>query len=581
MTRTPALAAALLLALPFTAQAAPSGATVHVLVREATPSSPAAERVVQRLGGHVLRQLPLVGGFSAALPTSTVATLRRSPAVQGVWNDPKVTMKSGDDDCDSDPICYDHLPPTTVWEDAIGLNAVPNKFQGDGLAVALVDTGVTPTADLGLRLLARVDLTSEHDGIDHFGHGSHMAGLIAGDGTLSAEAFEGSAPETNLVSIKVAGWDGATDVSTVIAGIQWAVSHRAQYGIRVLNLSFGTDAKGSTAADPLDYAVEKAWKAGIVVVVAAGNAGPNTDTISKPGDDPLVITVGAADIAGTAAPGDDSVAPFSSRGPTRNALAKPDVVAPGVSLVSTRAPGSTIDTFRSVARLGDAYFKGSGTSQAAAIVSGVAARIIEADSSITPNELKGVLLATANPTLKSQAGGAGMVDAFAAIAMVAPDDVRGGGGGGHSGSGSGGGGGGGHTPPPVLPVANQGARLSTGLGKLQATRGQHPVYGDLDRDRVPDLVTGEIDVLGHPWHPGAYVAEPWTPTSWAASPWNAVTAVVPGSAAAPPWHGAVLPPLSWEAKYWGASSWDDAGWTAKYWGAKYWGAKYWGTGMWQ
>src|SRR5690348_13474022 len=253
MTRTPALAAALLLALPLTAQAAPSGASVHVLVREATPSSPAAEQVVQRLGGHVMRQLPLVGGFSAALPTSNVGVLRGSPAVSGVWPDAKVTMKShGADDCDSDPVCYDHLPPTTVWEDSIGLNAVPNKFQGDGLAVALVDTGVTPTADLGLRLLARVDLTSEHDGIDHFGHGSHMAGLIAGDGTLSAEAFEGSAPETYLVSIKVAGWDGATDVSTVIAGIQWAVSHKARYGIRVLNLSFGTDATGSTVADPLD-----------------------------------------------------------------------------------------------------------------------------------------------------------------------------------------------------------------------------------------------------------------------------------------------------------------------------------------
>ncbi len=159
---------------------------------------------------------------------------------------------------------------------------------------------MTPSADLGTRLLARIDLTSEGDGLDHYGHGTHMAGLIAGNGSLAGGAYPGAAPEAGLVSVKVAGWDGATDVSTVIAGLQWAVSNRARYGLRVVNLSYGTDGVQETDRDPLDFAVEQAWRAGLVVVVSAGNG---AGAVSKPGDDPFVITVGAADINGTATVG--------------------------------------------------------------------------------------------------------------------------------------------------------------------------------------------------------------------------------------------------------------------------------------
>ena len=111
-----------------------------------------------------------------------------------------------------------------------GSTRVSDRYRGAGVGVALIDTGVTPSADLGGRLLARVDLTSEGDGVDHYGHGTHMAGLIAGDGTLAGGVAEGAAPAASLVSIKVAGWDGATDVSTVIAGLQWAVANRDRYG---------------------------------------------------------------------------------------------------------------------------------------------------------------------------------------------------------------------------------------------------------------------------------------------------------------------------------------------------------------
>jgi serine protease AprX len=156
-----------------------------------------------------------------------------------------------------------------------------------------------------------------------------MAGLVAGNGASGAGGATGTAPEARVLSVKVAGADGAADVSTVLAGLQWVVSFRERYGIDVLNLSLGTDSTQSWQDDPLNYAVERAWDAGIVVVVAAANTGPAPGTIAKPGDDPWVVTVGAVDGQGTPGVGDDRVPDFSSRGPTRDGVAKPDVVAPG------------------------------------------------------------------------------------------------------------------------------------------------------------------------------------------------------------------------------------------------------------
>jgi serine protease AprX len=510
------------------------------------------------------RQPPSRGAVVAALPR-----LRRRAAALVVAAATAATGAAGliagtahasaADSCPpADTACFDALPADAAWKQAVGLDAAPRRYQGDGVTVATIDTGVTPTPDLGSRLLARVDLTGERDGLDRFGHGTHMAGLIAGDGSTSDEGFQGAAPEANLVSVKVAGWDGATDVSTVIAALQWVVANRERYGIRVVNLSWGTDATQGAGIDPLDLAVERAWQAGLVVVVAAGNAGPAPGTVAKPADDPYVITAGAADTARTAAHGDDTVAPFSGRGPTTDGGAKPDVLAPGVSLVSDRAPGSTIDRFHPGARLGAAQFKGSGTSQAAGVVAGVAARMVEANPALTNDQVKGVLTATADRTPAGFDGGAGLIDARAAVAAVDRD-----------------------RPPGPLPTANAGLTPSTGLGTIQASRGTQLVFRDLDGDGTADPVTGEIDVLGRPWSPAAYVAAPWTRAAWAASPWAALASEVSDdSAASPPAAGALAPIVAWAPDYWGARSWDQAGWDAKYWTAKYWTAKYWTAAYW-
>src|SRR4029453_4060035 len=213
--------------------------------------------------------------------------------------------------------------------------------------------------------------------IDSYGHGTHMAGSSAGNDTTTTAGvpkFPGIAPGANLISLKVAAANGATDVSQVIAAIDWVVTHRSDPGlnIRVMNLSFGTDSTQDTRLDPLSYAVEAAWRKGIVVVVSVGNDGASATRVTMPAANPYVIAVGAADEHGTAARTDDTVAPYSSRG---SSVRHADVLAAGSSVISLRTPGSFIDENYPEARVADAagdvrFLRGSGTSQAAAVVSG-------------------------------------------------------------------------------------------------------------------------------------------------------------------------------------------------------------------
>ena len=436
--------------------------TLSVIVRESAPASDAAERLVGSLHGTVVRELPIVGGFTARVAGSAVLALASDDAVLRVWGDAKLHMNS------VNMAHFDALPINSTWQGVVNLgqardvqNAGP--FLGQGVTVALLDTGVSANTDLGHRVLARVDLTPDHDGYDRYGHGTHMAGLIAGNGNQSLGLYQGVAPKAHLVSVKVAGADGSTDVSVVLAGIEWIVEHQSQYNIKVMNLSFGTDATQPYSVDPLDFAVERAWFSGIAVVVSAGNRGPSSGTINKPADDPYVITVGSADTKGTNDTSDDTVASFSSLGPTQDGFSKPDVAAPGISMVSERAVGSTIDIANPQARVGDAYFKGSGTSQSAAVVSGMLALMYQANPALTPDVAKAIVVGTAQTYLSKQdvGAGAGVID----IAGAVKASLKG---------------------KYFSKPANQSLQPSTGLGSLELSRGTFHVYADLDGDGVPD-----------------------------------------------------------------------------------------------
>jgi serine protease AprX len=503
------------------AAAAPASA-VNVIVRESLPPSDAAERLVRSLGGTVTHELPILGGFSATVPGSALADLAQSGSVGLIWGDGKIRMSS------SPTSLYNTLAPNTAWRQSIRLNQVDDVYDGTGVTVALLDTGVTQSEDLDDRVVARVDLTPEQDGFDRYGHGTHMSGIIAGTGADSGGQWTGVAPGANLVSVKVAGPDGSTDVSVVIAGLQWVVANRSTYNIRVLNLAFGTDSVQSYSIDPLDYAVEQAWFSGILVVASAGNRGPGGNTINKPGDDPFVLTVGAADNHGTPDRSSTTVATFSSWG-SLGGFTKPDIIAPGITIVSLRDPGSTIDTLYPDARIGDSYFKGTGTSQAAAIVSGVAALMFQANPWLTPDLAKGVLLKTAYKNGNYGHGaGAGLVDAGSALQAA-------------------------RNPNGVTP-ANLGLVPSTGTGALEASRGSFHVNADIDGDGIPDPVIGEIDALGQPWP-----AMSWSAYAWYTSPWSELTAVTPG------WSAVSWSALSWSGTTWSAVSWSAVSWSADMW----------------
>jgi serine protease AprX len=280
------------------------------------------------------------------------------------------------------------------------------------------------------------------------------------------------------------------------------VTFQDEYEIRVLNLSLGTDSDQSWTVDPLNYAVERAWDAGIAVVVAASNRGPEAETISKPGDDPYVITVGATDDLQTVKLADDPLPDFSSRGPAAEGVAKPDVVAPGGHLVSLRAIGSTIDTLYPDG-IDETYRQGSGTSMSTAVVSGAAAAILSYKPKLKPDRLKHVLAATARPVAVDDpyAVGSGMIDARAA-AVKAPHGK-----------------------------ANQGLDTSTGWGSLDLSRGTVRVQlDDLGGTVLTGLLTAQLriwDLLNFfgPWDEAAwYISDlaifPWFVTSWHGEVWE-------------------------------------------------------------
>jgi serine protease AprX len=396
-TRTLGCASAALLVVTATLGAAPAahavpsraasdGPPVAVIVEAGDTA--AARAAVVAAGGTVELDLSLVGGVSAVVDPAALATLKSDPTLT-VVPDATLHATSGSFSPAS------NTTPTSGLDTqlrAMGIGGDWSPTAGHGVAVALVDTGVMDTPDLrGPRLVRSPDFSGEGDGIDHYGHGTFMAGLIAGDGTASANSAAhhvGVAPGATLVSVKVSGRDGSTTIGKVIAGIGWVVTHVDQYHIGVLNLSFGVDAPMDYTKNPLSAAVEAAWASGITVVVSAGNDGSK---VTSPGTDPYALTVGAVNTLGTASASDDLVPAWSGHQVFAH-YSKPNIAAPGVHVISLRAPGSTVDKTYPGGRVGTAYFRGSGTSMSTALVAGAAAVLLSHHPLATPDDIKGAVI---------------------------------------------------------------------------------------------------------------------------------------------------------------------------------------------
>ena len=257
---------------------------------------------------------------------------------------------------------------------------------------------------------------------DGYGHGTDVAGIIAGDSSARAasdplhDQFVGVAPQAKVIAVKVSDEQGSATVLDVIYGLQFAVDFRHRYGIRVINLSLDADAAQSYTQDPLDAAVESAWRHGIVVVAAAGNRGTASDAVDyAPGNDPYVITVGAVDENRTAKVIAHTVAPWSSQGTTQDGFAKPDVYAPGAHVVSDLAPGSAFASLCSTCVVDGQYIRASGTSFAAPMISGLVADVLELHPRWTPDQVKGALL---DPSVRTSASPE--VDALKVAELTSP-----------------------------------------------------------------------------------------------------------------------------------------------------------------
>ena len=399
----------------------------RIIVRTVANAPPGITRtLLQQLGGTPGRALPIINGQAGSVPNAALAALAASRFVEHVALDRPVVGT---------------MERTSA---AVGAAAVRHAlgYDGTGVGVAIIDSGVTAWHDdltgapeVAQRVDRFVDLVNGREtSYDDYGHGTHVAGIVAGNGFDADGARTGIAPGARLTVIKVLDASGGGRISDVIAALDYIVSRKGELKIRVANLSIAADAYESYESDPLTLAAQRAVSEGIVIVAAAGNAGHTVDgrvqysSITAPGNAPWVLTVGASSHMGTVDRSDDSIAGFSSRGPGLGGnSAKPDLVAPGVGIESLSDPNSALYTARSTFLLSGTvatsylpYLSLSGTSMSAPIVSGTVALMLQANPALTPNQVKAILqyTAEAHAAYDVLTQGAGFLNAKGAVELA-------------------------------------------------------------------------------------------------------------------------------------------------------------------
>jgi serine protease AprX len=437
-----------------------------------------------------------------------------------------------------------------------GAQAWPKAgYTGKGVDVALIDTGVTPVAGLNRKgkLLNGPDLSldSQVTSLQHLdsnGHGTFMAGIIAGnDGTKTG--YRGVAPDARIVSVKVGVTDGGVDVSQVIAAIDWVVQHRHDNGmnIRVLNLSYGTNSTQAYELDPLAYAVEQAWKAGIVVVAASGNTGyqngASAQGLADPAYDPQILAVGAADTMGTASSSDDQIASYSATAAScSTACRAPDLLAPGTHMQGLRVIDSYIDQNNPGGVLSARFFRGSGTSEATAFTSGAVADLLQRYPKLTPDQVKAMLTSSCDKdsNFSWKSAGCGELDMGLLLKAAVPS----------------------------VSASQQANAPSTGTGSLEASRGSD----HLTSNGV--VLQGEEDIFGKPFDSAAMADLEAADSSWSGGIWNGSTWT--GSS----WSGSSWSGSSWSGSSWSGSSWSGSSWSGSSWSGSSWSGNSWSGDQW-
>jgi serine protease AprX len=520
-----ALAGPLMTGVP-AASASPSEA---VIVTADGLLSPVA--AVLEVGGTIVTQYHIIDGVDALIPAVVEPLLAALPGIT-VTPDVSVSVQSVPESTGP------HTPSDVFLQETGATQLASDGDTGQGVTVAVLDTGIDNLPDFSGRLVGGVDLTGGNNPYqDSYGHGTFVAGLIAGSGASSNGQYSGEAPGANLVSIKVAGADGTTHLGTLISGLEWAVDHQNRYGIKILNISLGLKPTQSTVLNPLDQAVEAVWNSGIAVVASAGNAGPFNGTILSPGDDPLVITVGALDDMATATTADDEMTDFSSVGPTSpDGWVKPDLVTSGRSVVSLAAPGSTIYDDNPSARVGPANFVGSGTSFSAAITSGAAALVLADNPGLSPDQLKARLLGNTSPGPVGNpfVDGHGALNAYAAA-----------------------------TSGPMN-FSQSAARLTpVWPGRTVSLSPIRPV-DTWNANLWSPAPANQPPTTGWAWNGTAWNGSDWDGWVWNDSAWNSAA-----------WNGAAWNGEDWTGWAWNDSAWDGSAWDGSAWVGFAWNSSAW------
>jgi len=516
-----------------------TGRLEHMIVRAIPGHLREAEQLVTRSGGVVGRELSIISGFAAQVPAGAVSGFRAAGGViSSIEADARMKAMSVDP-----ALGYDTTGDFGSMFNVNRMIGAPALWAagdtGEGVDVALLDTGVAPVPGLADKIVNGPDLSLDYqnglaESVDACGHGTHMAGIIAGrdPGTGSYAdplRFVGVAPDARIVNVKVGAADGSTDVSQVIAGIDWVVQHRHDNGlnIKVLNLSFGTLSGQSYTVDPLAYAAEVAWRRGVVVVAAAGNDGSTVHQLADPAYDPRIISVGAYDPNLSPYRANWTPSDFNNGGSSTRGI---DVFSPGAHIISLRDPGSYVDSNYPDSEVGTRFTRGSGTSQAAAVTSGLIADLYERFPNATPDQIKNVLVQNLNPfrspSLELGSSSAGMINGVRALTganMTSDNNGR------------------------------QDFTYAKGTGSLELSR------GDMHLSDGTSTLTGEQDIFGNAWNPQAWATASAYGTSWQGGLWNG---------------------QRWSGDDWSGQRWSNATWTSNDWNGQRWSGQRWSGLIW-
>ena len=373
--------------------------------------------------------------------------------------------------------------------------------------IAVVDSGIAKTKDLIRRVRLNVNFNkSYHESVDLYGHGTFVADIIAGNGITSGGKYIGVAPRATLINVRVSDDQGMTTESDVIEGLQWIYANKDRTNIRVVNLSLNSSVEQSYHNSPLCAVVEILWFNGIVVVVSAGNSG--TADLYPPANDPFVITVGATDDMGTETLRDDVIASYSAYGVTENGLIKPELVAPGSHIIGLLPNNEnlTISNKHPDHRINVTYFRMSGTSMSAPMVSGSVAMLLQAEPKLTPDQVKYRLMATANqnwPGYDANKAGAGYLDIYAAV------------------------------------------------------------YGKTTESANMDIPTSQLlwSAIDQPlvWNSAAWNSAAWNSAAWNSAAWNSAA-----------WNSAAWNSAAWNSAAWNSAAWNSAAWNSLAYNSDYW-----------